>query len=291
MSYSVRLALYSVLLMSFSFSPTARALTASEATAVQSLEMSLSDPETLERLEKAIQIVSETATPEEKVILDSLKEGVKEIKAEPASGARKQTKIGKLASKIGIGINRLVAKSLSPFVWGAGYLSGRYGKHHEFQETGDNAVLNFFGRLANRFKALGNDAIAALLERMSRGDHLTAAEVELIIEAMPELDVKDWEGVSAAVADGVSVGIALDVTGKVLAVPGLGALPGVAFTGFVVGFYGSLIPCLSDKAIQKNENLARYCEGIYTQYMTITVPARMKGYLRGIHDWNSSRGR
>ena len=291
MSKSVRVALCLALMMSFSFIPSARALTSVETTAVQSLEASLSDPETLERLDQAIQVVRETATPEEKVILDSLKEGITEIKAESAIGTRKQTKIGKLASKIGIGINRLVAKSMRPFVWGAGYLSGRYGKHHEFQEDGSNSVLNFFGRLANRFKALGNDAIASLLDRMSKGDQLTAAEVELIIAAMPELDVKDWEGLSAGVADGISVGIAVDVTGKVLAVAGLGALPGIAFTGFAIGFYGSLIPCMADKALDRNENLARYCEGIYSQYMTIVVPARMKGYLRGIHDWNSSRGR
>ncbi|NDG83888.1 MAG: hypothetical protein EBX52_02495 [Proteobacteria bacterium] len=291
MKRSIITTLCLVPLFIFSFVPSARALEPAEVTAVQQLEEQLSDPATVDRLQQAVNTARETATADEKVILDSIEAGLTEIKATPVRGEHSQTRIGRIASKIGIGINRLVAKSLRPFVWGTGYLSGRFGKHREFDEDGDNALSNFLGRLANRFKARGNDAIAELIDRLSKGGNLTSAEVELIVAAMPELDLKEWEGITAGVADGISVGIAVSITAKVFALAGLGGLPGAAFGIFAISWYASFLPCMNEAGIERNPNLARYCEAIIDQYQTIVVPARIKGYLRGVHDWNRSRGR
>jgi|GEM_PF-5756740 len=274
-----------------SFVPSARALEAAETAAIRQLEEQLADSATVDRLQQAVDTVRETATTEEKVVLDSIESGLLELKASPVAGERKQTRIGKIASKIGIGVNRLFAKSLQPFVWGAGYLTGRFGKHKEFDEEGGSAVSNLLGRIANRFKARGNELIAELIERLSKGGNLTSAEIELIVEAMPDLDLKEWEAITAAVADGVSIGVAVSVTAKVFAVAGLGGLPGAAFGVLAISWYASFLPCIDFDAIERNPNLARYCDAIGDQYQTIVVPGRMKGYLRGVRDWNRRRGR
>ncbi len=256
-------------------------------------EEALSDGQSLSRIAEAIEVVDRTATPEEKIVLESMREVVREFQADlvPPGKTKKKPGAGQFFAKLGLGIHRLTAKTVSPFFRATGFLTGRYEKNPEFDEDGGSGLSNYLARLANQFRMLQNEAVAVLLERLMEGDHLTALEVNLIIEAIPRLGMREWEPIAGIAGYHVSSVAVTAVLSNVLGVAGLAGLPWFVFHGYYIGVFGATMPCAFEKAQERHPALKKYCQDILEAYEMTIFPARIKGYVKGVNARNRARER
>ena len=142
-------------------------------------------------------------------------------------------------------------------------------------------MLNLIARIGNVLKDKGEEAAAILADRIVRGERISSQELNLLIEALPKLDLRDWEIVTAGVADGVALSVGLNV----LTAAGLGAVSNLIAVGGSLGFVGSLVPCmLSEAAIERNPNLSNYCGELLEVSYDRILTSRIRGYLRGVVD-------
>jgi hypothetical protein len=218
-------------------------------------------------------------------VIDSIQNEVNELKAEHTSEKpKKQTKIGKLASKIGLALNRGMMKAMTPFIYGTAYLSGRFEKKKRLNDQTDSKMLNLLARIGNALRNQGEIAAAEITDRILRGDKVSMNEIDLLVTAFPKLDIKTWEGIGAVVGFGVAAG----TTVKILTLAGFGAastLYGVT----LLGWYSTMVPCLiSDMSENPNANLVKYCDQHLEDSYTIIMKSRIRGYLRGIKDRNNA---
>ena len=257
-----------------------------EAAQVEQIEQSLSDSMTLEKLQMGIDTVRESASAEELPALDSFQIELNSLKAELAAPSeRKQTKIGKLATKVGLALNRGLIGAARPFIFGAGYLSGRFQSRKHLNENGNNKIINLMAHLANRLKDKGEAQAAALADRIVRGDKLNSAEIELLVAAFPKLDMQDWEPVAA----GTGLLISVNVGSKILTAAGLGAVSGGLLLVAEAGIVASWVPCLIAQTSENpNENTVKYCDQMKEEGYSKIMTSRIRGYLRGVRDRNAS---
>ena len=279
------MALLCLSLISPSFVAHAEALSAEEASQVEVFEQGVSEGISLERLQTSIDIVRAGATEEEMAVIDSIQDEVNELKAEHSDAKpKKQTKIGKLASKVGLALNRGVMKAMTPFFYGTAYLTGRLEKKKRLNDQTDSKIMNIIAKIGNALRSKGESAAAEITDRILRGDKVTSAEIDLLVTAFPKLDIKVWEGIASVAGFGVAAG----VTVKILTLAGFGAastLYGIT----LLGWYSSTLPCmLSDLSEDSNQNLVKYCEQQLEDSYTIIMKSRIRGYLRGIRDRNAA---
>lgn len=279
------LALLCLSLITPSFSAHAEAMSAEEASQVELFEQNVSESISIERLQTSIDIVRAGASEEELPVIQSIQAEVDAMKAEHSDGKpKKQTKIGKLASKIGLALNRGVMKAFSPFVYGASYLSGRFEKKNRLNDQTDSKLMNLIARIGNALRSKGEIAAAEITDRILRGDRVSQTEIELLVSAFPKLDMKLWEGIAAGVGFGVAAGTAV----KILTLAGFGAAS-TLFGVTALAWYSSYLPCaLSDLGDDANPNLVKYCDQQMEDTYTITMKSRIRGYLRGIRDRNAA---
>lgn len=280
------MALLCLSMISPSFTAQASALSAEDAAQVEIFDENVSEGISLERLQNSIDIVRAGATSEEELeVIESIQQEVNELKAENSSEKpRKQTKIGKLASKIGLALNRGVMKAFTPFMYGAAYLTGRFEKKKRMNDQTDSKLMNVIAKIGNALRSHGETAAAEITDRILRGDKVSSREIDLLVTAFPKLDIKVWEGIAGAVGFGIAAGTTI----KILTLAGFGAastLYGIT----VLGWYSSTLPCMfSELSEDSNQNLVKYCEQQLEDSYTIIMKSRIRGYLRGIKDRNAS---
>lgn len=252
----------------------------------QALEAELSQAIDLDRIQHAVNVVRETATAEELKQIDLFQSELNQIKAEQAEPGRKQTKAGRLFSRLGLAVNRVMVTTLRPFIYGSAYLTARLERKKHLSEDSGNPVKDFFSKLANRLKDAGEAQAAALADRIVRGDQLNATEIQLLVEAFPRLDARVWELFGTE----FGVIVSTSVVDKIFLVAGLGTPVSSLYTVGVFAWFGAVIPCLGgDGSDYANPNRQAYCEELvnygYSRFMT----SRIRGYLRGVQDRNRNR--
>jgi len=280
------MALLCLSLITPSFQAHAEAMSAEDAVLVETFEQQVSDSVSLERLQNSIDIVRAEASSEEELeVIESIQNEVNELKADHSGEKpRKQTKIGKLASKIGLALNRGMMKAMTPFIYGTAYLSGRFEKKKRLNDQTDSKLLNAIARIGNALRSKGEIAAAEITDRIIRGDKVSMAEIDLLVTAFPKLDIQVWEGVASIVGFSVAAG----TTVKILTLAGFGAATGI-YAVTVLGWYTSTLPCMfSDLSDNPNANLVKYCDQQLEDSYTIIMKSRIRGYVRGIKDRNNA---
>lgn len=280
------MALLCLSLLTPSFQAHAEVMGAEDAVLVESFEQQVSESISLERLQNSIDIVRAEATSEEEIeVIDSIQNEVNELKAEHSGEKpKKQTKIGRLASKIGLALNRGMMKAMTPFFYGTAYLSGRFEKKKRLNDQTDSKMINLIARIGNALRSKGEIAAAEITDRILRGDKVSMAEIDLLVTAFPKLDVKTWEGIASVVGFGVAAG----TTVKILTLAGFGAAS-TLYAVTLLGWYSSTVPCMfSDLSENPNANLVKYCDQQLEDSYTIIMKSRIRGYLRGIKDRNNA---
>ena len=252
----------------------------------QALEAELSQSIDLDRIQHAVDVVRENATAEELKEIDLFQSELNQIKAEQAEPGRKQTKAGRLFSRLGLAVNRVMVTTMRPFIYGSAYLTARLERKKHLSEDSGNPVMDFFSKLANRLKDAGEAQAAALADRIVRGDQLNATEIQLLVEAFPRLDVRVWELFGTE----FGVMVSTSVVDKIFLVAGLGTPVSSLYAVGVFAWFGAIIPCLGgDGSDFANSNRQAYCEELvnysYSRFMT----SRIRGYLRGVQDRNRNR--
>ncbi len=250
-------------------------------TAVESIQSELIEnnaPEslTLEQIQKSIEIVRSNATEEELKVIDSIQDEIDQIKP--------QKKIGKIAAKIALAINRGLFKSMTPFIYGSAYLTGRLEKKNRFNDQTGNNLINLLAKIGNVLRNKGEAAAAEIADRIVRGENVTADEIILLTSTFPKLDMNAIEGITTMLTYGTSVSVGI----RILTAAGLTSASPLVGVYFLT-WYVSYIPCMIESSLDNpGEKLKAFCEKQLDDSITIYMKARIRGYLRGIQDRNDA---
>jgi hypothetical protein len=251
---------------------------------VSALETAAMDPLILERMQYGIDVVRETATAEEIRVLDVLQAELDAVRSGQPLDPGEQSRVGRMASKAGIAVNRGALAVYRPFVFATAYLVGRFEKPKRLDTQSRNPLRNALGRIVNRLRDIGESVAAEIGERAIRGEPLSRAEIELLVGRFPALEPRDWEFIGSM--GGMLVGIS--VTAKVLRFAGIAHLGPVIIAG-EVAYVSAVAPCFINdlsKHPNTNPNFLNYCDRLLDDTYTRTMTSRIRGYLRGVKDRN-----
>jgi hypothetical protein len=234
----------------------------------------------LDRLQHGINEVRKNAEPEELPILNAMQEQVHLAREQE----RKQTLAGRVASKAGLATIEVLTAVYRPFVFGTGYLVGRFEKRSRLENKGNGSVQDLLALATNRLRDLGEGIAADIGDRALRGEPLTRTEIDLLISKFPSLDMRWWEDI-ASVSTGT---ISFQVARKVLNASGVVNI-GPAMRIIGISSLVAITPCLVDalsKEPSKNLNFRSYCQRFLDIHYTGTMTSRIRGYLRGVKHRN-----
>ena len=270
------LSLFCLTLIGPSIGNVAHATNSVESIQAELIERNTNETLTIEQIQKGIDFVRANATEEEIKVLDSIQDEVDQIKP--------KKKIGKIAAKIGLALNRALFKSMTPFIYGSAYVKGRLEKKNRFNDQTDNKLINLLSKIGNILRNKGEIAASEIADRIVRGENVTGDEIYLLTSTFPKLDMNAIEGIATMITYGTSISVGI----KVLTAAGLSFASPLLAVSFLT-WYVSIIPCMvSDSIENPSEGLKSFCDQQLEDSYTIYMKARIRGYLRGIRDRNNA---
>ncbi len=229
--------------------------------------------EPLEKLEpKTISVIE---NPDLDVEL-KLPEKINQVERNELS--KQQTKLGKISTKFGIALNKVMVFTNKPFVNVSGFLHGFFDRKNKKNKSELMTELWLQNAIAWAHSQ-NKDELINLLEKIINGRRLKRREIKKLITAVPEVGFQETDIASIMATWGMGKyllpKLILRAISKSLAKGVTAPLMLLDLSSVM-----AMVPCAFEKE-STNINLIEYCETIKDHLIVQFSNSRIRGYLRG----------